>query len=99
MADATMSPAEVRRIAELARLRLSDAEAAKIAVQFRAILAHLEGLRAVPTEGVEPLDHPLPLADVLRDDVVRPGIARADALTGAPDAASGQFRVPRVMPE
>jgi aspartyl-tRNA(Asn)/glutamyl-tRNA(Gln) amidotransferase subunit C len=94
-----MGPEDIRKIAGLARLRLHDDEVAKIAAQFTGILGHLERLRAVPTDGVEPLDHPLPLVDVLRDDVPRPGLSQSDALAGAPDVVAGQFRVPRVMAE
>ena len=94
-----MTPEEIRKIAGLARLRLSDEEITRIAAQFRGILGHLERLRAVETNGVEPLDHPLPLTDVLRDDKPRPGLSKTDALAGAPDADAGQFRVPRVQPE
>lgn len=94
-----MTPEDIRKIAALARLRLRDDEVAKIAAQFTGILGHLERLRAVPTDGVAPLDHPLPLTDVLREDVARPGLSRDDALASAPDAKDGQFRVPRVMAE
>lgn len=94
-----MKPDEIRKIAGLARLRLSDEEVALLAEQFRGILGHLERLRAVETNGVEPLDHPLPLTDVLREDAPRPGLSRDEALAGAPDAEAGQFRVPRVQPE
>lgn len=94
-----MKPEDIRKIAGLARLRLTDEEVALLTEQFRGILGHLERLRAVETNGVEPLDHPLPLTDVLREDVPRPGLSRNDALAGAPDADAGQFRVPRVQPE
>ena len=94
-----MKPEDIRKIAGLARLRLSDDEVALLAEQFRGILGHLERLRAVETNGVEPLDHPLPLTDVLREDAPRPGLSRDEALAGAPDAEAGQFRVPRVQPE
>jgi aspartyl-tRNA(Asn)/glutamyl-tRNA(Gln) amidotransferase subunit C len=94
-----MRPEDVRKIAGLARLRLSDEEVARIAAQFDGILAHLERLRAVPTEGVEPLDHPLPIENVLRDDVPRPGLRHEDALSGAPDAVKGEFRVPGILGE
>jgi aspartyl-tRNA(Asn)/glutamyl-tRNA(Gln) amidotransferase subunit C len=94
-----MTPEDIRKIAGLARLRLHDDEIAKIAAQFTGILGHLERLRAVPTEGVEPLDHPLPLLDVLRADTPRAGLTHDEALSGAPDCADGQFRVPRVMAE
>ncbi len=95
-----MTPEEIRKIGALARLRLSDEEVARIAVQFDAILAHFEALRAVPTDGVRPLDHPLEqIRNVLREDVPRPGLERGAALAAAPDPSAGQFRVPRVQPE
>ncbi len=94
-----MRPEDIRKIAGLAKLRLNEDEIEKIAAQFTGILGHLERLRAVPTDGVEPLDHPLPLVDVLRDDAPRAGLLQGDALAGAPDAKDGQFRVPRVTPE
>jgi aspartyl-tRNA(Asn)/glutamyl-tRNA(Gln) amidotransferase subunit C len=94
-----VTPEEIRKIAGLARLRLTDEEVALLAQQFRGILGHLERLRALDSQGVEPLDHPLPHTDVLRDDAPRSGLSRNDALAGAPDAEAGQFRVPRVQPE
>jgi aspartyl-tRNA(Asn)/glutamyl-tRNA(Gln) amidotransferase subunit C len=87
----------VRRIAELARLRITHAETARFAGQFASILGHMETLLAVDTTGVAPLDHPLPLTDVLRDDEPAAGLSRYDALCRAPDATSDSFRVPRVM--
>lgn len=94
---ASFSPEDVRKIAALAKLRLSDDEAARFATQFAAIVGHLDKLRAVDTTGVEPLDHPLPLTDVLRDDVPRPGLSRYDALCRAPATTSDSFRVPKVQ--
>lgn len=94
---ARIGPDEVRKIAALAKLRLTDDESARFAAQFDAILGHLDKLRAVDTSGVEPLDHPLPLTDVLRDDVPRAGISRYDALCRAPDTTSDSFRVPKVQ--
>ena len=88
---------DVRKIAALAKLRLTDDEAARFAGQFGAILGHLDKLRAVDTTGVDPLDHPLPLTDVLRDDVVRPGLSRYEALCRAPETTSDAFRVPKVQ--
>lgn len=87
---------DVRKIAGLAKLHLSDDEAARFAGQFDAILGHLEKLRAVDTEGVAPLDHPLPLTDVLRDDVAVRGLSRYEALCRAPDTTPDSFRVPKV---
>lgn len=93
-----MRPEDVAKIAALAKLKLTDAEAARFAGQFGAILGHLEKLRAVDTSGVEPLDHPLPLADVLREDAPQAGLSRYAALCGAPDHTRDSFRVPRVHP-
>lgn len=93
-----MRPEDVAKIAALAKLRLTGDETARFAGQFGAILGHLEKLRAVDTAGVEPLDHPLPLTDVLRDDVPQTGLSRYAALCGAPDHTRDSFRVPRVHP-
>lgn len=93
-----MRPEDVAKIAALSKLKLTVAEAERFAGQFGAILGHLEKLRAVDTAGVEPLDHPLPLADVLREDTPQPGLSRYAALCGAPDHTRDSFRVPRVHP-
>lgn len=90
---------EVRRIAALARLRITGEEAARFAAQFAGIVGHLDRLREVDTAGVEPLDHPLPLTDVLREDVPRAGISRYEALCRAPGATAGSVRVPRTLPD
>jgi aspartyl-tRNA(Asn)/glutamyl-tRNA(Gln) amidotransferase subunit C len=89
---------DVLRIAALARIRLSGEEADRIAGEFAALLAHFASLRDVDTAGVDPLHHPVPVADVLRDDVPRPGLAREGALAAAPETSDGLFRVPRVRP-
>lgn len=93
---APLGPDDVRRIGALARLRIGDAEAETFAAQFRAILGHIDALRALDTSRVEPLDHPLPLTDVLRDDAPQRGLSRYEALCRAPDATRDSFRVPRV---
>ncbi len=92
-----MKPQDVRRVAQLARLRLRDDEVETLTAQFGTILGHLESLRAVPTEGVEPLDHPLPLQDVLRNDVAQAGLGRDEALAAAPERQDGFFRAPPVL--
>lgn len=94
-----LGPQDVQKIAGLAKLRISDAEAERFAGQFGAILAHLEKLRAVDTSSAAPLDHPLPLTDVLREDTPRRGLSRYDALCRAPDTTRDSFRVPKVAPD
>lgn len=88
---------EVSRIARLARLRLTGAEQQAYARQLSAVLQHMEKLRQLDTERVEPTYHALPLANVLRRDEVLAGLTRDEALANAPDAAGGGFRVPKIV--
>ena len=92
---------DIDRIAELARLRLSDAERDAMLKQINAFFTIVERMRAVDTRGVEPLAHPLsalreqPLP--LRDDVARQPTLRDAVLAGAPAERDGLFLVPRVV--
>lgn len=92
-----IDPEQVRRIAHLARLELTEAEVALFGQQLAKILAYVEQLKEVDTEDVEPLAHPLPLTNVLRPDVPRPGLSQEAALQNAPDEEAGFFRVPEVL--
>ena len=67
-----IDPKEVREIARLARLRLSDDEVARMARELDAILTHIEELRQLDTEAVEPMTHAVPFDCPLREDVVGP---------------------------
>ncbi len=96
---AALSPEEVARVAELARLELSEAETAHFAVQLSAVLDHVDALRRLDTAGVAPSAHPFELVNVLRADEVRPGLARDEVLAEAPAAEDGRFRVPRILGE
>jgi aspartyl-tRNA(Asn)/glutamyl-tRNA(Gln) amidotransferase subunit C len=90
---------EVRHVAELAKLHLSEAEVAQIAEQLSAILDYAQQLQAVDTSSVPPTPHILPLTTVLRADVAEPGLSNAEALVNAPDQADGFFRVRAVFEE
>ncbi len=89
--------ATVRHIAHLARLELTDAEVAQFSTDLGDILAHVETLNAVDTDGVEATAHALPLANVFRADEPRPSLDHADALRNAPDQEDGYFKVPKVL--
>ncbi|MEZ5318224.1 MAG: Asp-tRNA(Asn)/Glu-tRNA(Gln) amidotransferase subunit GatC [Vicinamibacterales bacterium] len=91
---------EVRRIAALAHLSLTDAETERFAAELTAILGYAEAVRQVDTAGVSPTSHPLGLAGAWREDEPVPSLDRAAVLAGAPDAdaGAGLFRVPRVVP-
>jgi len=89
--------AQVRRIADLARIEVTDAEAQRVLDQLNDIFRMIERMQAVDTEGVEPMAHPLGGAQRLRDDVVTASDQRAAILANAPEQQDGLFLVPRVL--
>jgi aspartyl-tRNA(Asn)/glutamyl-tRNA(Gln) amidotransferase subunit C len=72
---ASLTPDQVRHIAKLARLRLSDAEVEKFATEMTSILKYIDMLKEVDTNGVEPTAQVTGLHNAFRDDVVTPPIA------------------------
>lgn len=88
---------DVNHIANLARLNLSQEEAATFQPQISAILAHIQKLNELDTTNVEPTAHAAPVYDRVREDIVRPGLGREGFLRNAPDQANGQLRVPQIM--
>lgn len=95
-----LSPAEVRRIAALARLTLTPEEEARFAVQLGAILEHVESLRALDVSGVPPMTHALAAEGrppALRDDVPAPCLSPDEALANAPAREGTFFKVPRII--
>jgi len=99
MPSEKITAADVRHVATLARLDVTDDEVELFAHQLAAVLEHAEDVEALDTEGVPPTAHPMPLVNVLRDDVARPGVDRAEVLAMAPEAEDGRFRVPRILGE
>jgi aspartyl-tRNA(Asn)/glutamyl-tRNA(Gln) amidotransferase subunit C len=86
-------------VARLARLTLSDDELDTFTGQLAAVLEHAEDVSSLDTEGVPPTAHPLPLENVLREDVVRPSLDRTEVLAAAPSVEDDRFRVPPVLGE
>jgi aspartyl-tRNA(Asn)/glutamyl-tRNA(Gln) amidotransferase subunit C len=97
--SARLTRADVEHVARLARLALSDTEIDALTTDLGAILDHAAEVSALDTAGVEPTAHPLPMVNVLRPDVARPGISRDEVLAAAPAAEDGRFRVPRILGE
>ncbi len=87
----------VAKVAKLARLSLTDEELARATLELSAMLDHFADIDALDLDGVEPMTHPTPIANVMRDDVVRPGLDRDEVLAAAPAAEDGRFRVPPVI--
>jgi aspartyl-tRNA(Asn)/glutamyl-tRNA(Gln) amidotransferase subunit C len=88
---------EVERIAELARLDLSEEEAGLYQEQLSAILEYFERLQELPTEDIPPTATALPLRSVMREDKAQPPMSREDVLQNAPAADDGCFEVPAVL--
>lgn len=94
-----LTPADVARLAELARVRLTDDELAALAPQLDVILDAVAGVAEVATSDVPPTSHALPITNVFRPDVVGPSLAPEAVLAAAPAAEDGRFRVPRILGE
>jgi len=88
---------EVRHIARLARLALTEEEEARFAEQLSDVLDYADRLKAVDTSGIPPTASVLPLQTPLRPDHARPGLPQPLLLRNAPDQQAGLFRVPRVL--
>lgn len=90
---------EVRRIAALARLRLSPEEERTFAVQLSAILAHVEQMKELDVSAVEPMTHALAEgeAPALRPDAVKESLPPGEALANAPEREGTCFKVPRIL--
>jgi len=93
----SLSLDDVRRIAHLARIEVTDAQAQATLAQLNDIFAMIEQMQKVPTEGVEPMSHPLGGAQRLRDDVVTERDERETSLRNAPEQQDGLFLVPKVI--
>lgn len=96
-AMAALDIEEVRSVARLARLRLGEAETETLRHDLERILDDFSALAGVDVTGVEPTAHVLEMTGGGRLDRPGPGLEREKALGGAPDAADGYFRVPRVI--
>jgi aspartyl-tRNA(Asn)/glutamyl-tRNA(Gln) amidotransferase subunit C len=92
-----MTPEDVRKVASLARLRVSDEELEGFTAQFNQIVAYVEKLDEVDTTGVEPMTSVLDASNVLRDDEPGPLLTPAEALSNAPKKTEGFFSVPKVI--
>lgn len=94
-----LSAEEVRHVAMLARLALTDDEVEHLAPQLSDILAYAEQVGEVAAADVPPTTHPFPLRNVFRPDEPRPSLPREDILAGAPEVEEDRFAVPRIVAE
>ena len=96
---AAISREEVAHLARLSRLAVTDEELDRFAGQLDVILQSVARVGEVAAEDIPPTSHSVPLTNVYRDDVPRPSLTQDEALSGAPDAFEGRFRVPRILDE
>src|SRR6478752_4122808 len=93
----SLSLDQVRKVARLARLELSEADLARMQTQLTAILNYVDQLQELNTDGVEPLAHPLPVQNVFRPDELRASLPVDEALANAPARSGDFFAVPAVL--
>ena len=93
----SLSIDQVRWVAQLARLQLSDADLETMTRQLTAIVDYVTQLQQINTDGVEPLNHALPIHNVFREDEPRPSLPVDVALANAPDRHGDFYGVPAVF--
>lgn len=89
--------ATVKRVAHLARIAVTDEEAARIEGELNAILGFVEQLSEVDVDGVEPMTSVMPMAMKKRADVVSDGSKVEDIVANAPETTANFFMVPKVV--
>jgi len=88
---------DVRHVAKLARLKVTDDEVHRFTQQLAHVLDYVAKMNELDVEGVEPMAHPLDLSNVLREDVEVPGVGVDTALANAPERDDPFFAVPKVI--
>jgi len=92
-----LTPDDVRKVARLARLKLSEEETQRFTEQLGRILEYVHQLDEIETAQVEPMAHAGDLVNVFREDVPVPSLDRQDALANAPKTDGKYFLVPQIL--
>lgn len=88
---------EVRHIATLARIGMTEQELEKFRTDLSSILAHFDVLAAIDTEGVEPTNNGAVLLNIVAEDKARPSLTTDDVMANAPEQQDALFRVKAVL--
>jgi len=88
---------QVRKVAKLSRLELTDSEVKEFTGQLSAILDYVEKMNELDTENVEPLAHCLPVSNVFREDSVKESLGTENTLANAPQRDGEFFKVPKIL--
>lgn len=97
MADTTIRIDDVRHVAKLARLDLSEQELERYTQQLGSILHYVNKISELDVTDVPPMEHALPLHNVLRDDIPEPALPVEKALSNAPQRDGDFFSVPKIL--
>ena len=95
----SISREEVAHLARLSRLAVTEQELDSFAGQLDVILTSVASVGEVAADDIPPTTHAVPLVNVFREDAARPCLTQQQALSGAPAAEGGRFRVPRILGE
>ena len=95
--SARLNADDVRKVARLARLKLSEAEVETFTRQLAEVLTYVDLLNEVDTSGIEPMAHAIELANVFRSDEPRDSLPRQQALANAPKSDGRYFLVPPII--
>ena len=95
----SLSRDQVAHLAGLARIEMTDAELDRMAGELGVILDSVAQVGEVAADDIPPMSHPMPIVNVTRPDVVRPGLTAEQALSGAPASDLGRFLVPQILSE
>jgi aspartyl-tRNA(Asn)/glutamyl-tRNA(Gln) amidotransferase subunit C len=88
---------QVRKVAKLGRLELTEAEIEEFTSQLEAILDYVEKMNELDTADVEPLAHCLPISNVFREDRIQPSLGTDATLANAPERDGPFFKVPKIL--
>jgi len=89
--------AQVRKVAKLARLELTEAEVVEFTGQLSAVLDYMEKMNELDTANVEPLAHCLPVSNVFREDRAKESLGTEKTLANAPQRDGEFFKVPKIL--
>ncbi len=91
-----ISKEDVKHVAKLARLELTEEETEKYSKQLGDILKYVEQMNEVDTTGIEPMPHAIPIYNVMREDIVKYDETKDELMKNAPYEENGFFRVPKI---
>lgn len=92
-----ITPELVKYLESLARIKLSEDEEKKVGAELGDILAYIDMLNELDTEGVEAMSHCFPLTNVMREDEVAPSMSPDEITANAPESSDGSFVVPKTV--